>query len=127
MGIGARSGTAMSLFAMMLDNLGERLTGSGDGVSLGVDEAFDFEEHFNVTAAVKTLAGSALVGLQLGKLRFPKAEDVSLEVKDARDIANFEVKAVRDGWSGLESAGVKKLSGHRENEEATAIEAGASF
>ena len=74
--------------------LAESLAGAGDGSSLAVDQALDFQNQFNVAAAVEALAGSALGGLELGELRLPEAQDVGLEVDDAGYIANLEVEAV---------------------------------
>ena len=51
------------MFAMMLGKLAEGLAGAGERVSLGMDEALDFQQQFNIAAAVKALASSALVGL----------------------------------------------------------------
>lgn len=74
----------------------ERLAGAGDGESLLVQEALDLEDKFDVAAAVKALAGAALVGLELGELGFPEAEDVGLDGANAGDVADFEVEAVGD-------------------------------
>jgi hypothetical protein len=104
----------------------ESLAGTGEGVSLGMNEALDFKDELNVAAAVKALAGSTFVGLELGKLRLPEAEDIRLEVEDSGNVANFEVEAVGDCRSGIEGACVSELGSHRENAEATAIEAEAS-
>jgi hypothetical protein len=85
-GRGAR--TAVSTF--------ERLAGTGDGVAFAVHEALDFESQFDLAAAIETLAGAALVGLELGKLGFPKAKDVGLDTAKAGDIADFEIQPIGD-------------------------------
>ena len=51
----------------------EDLTGTGDGVALVVQEGFDAEGHLDVAAAVEALAGSAFVGVELGKFTLPEA------------------------------------------------------
>jgi hypothetical protein len=94
----------------------EDLAGAGDGVSLGVDEALDLKNEFDFATAIETLAGAALVGLELGELGFPKAKDVGFEFADAGDVANFEVETVGD-CRGMEGAFVGELSGHWEDEE----------
>ena len=78
-------------------NLAEGLTGAGERVALGVDQALDFKHQFDIAAAIEALAGSALVGLELGKLRLPKAQDIGFDAADAGYIANLEVEAVGDG------------------------------
>jgi hypothetical protein len=44
-------------------DLVKSLTSAGEGESLTMDEALDFKNQLNIAAAIKTLAGSALVGL----------------------------------------------------------------
>jgi hypothetical protein len=105
----------------------EGLAGACERVSLGMDEALDLQHQLYIATAVKALAGPTLVGVELGKLSLPKAQDVGFEVEDACHIANFEVEAVGDGGSGFERAGVGELGSHGDNEEATAVEAEASF
>jgi hypothetical protein len=61
-----------------------------------MDQALDFQDQLDFAAAVKALAGSTLVGFELGKLRLPKAQDVCLEAADACNVSNFEVEAVGD-------------------------------
>jgi hypothetical protein len=85
-----------------------------------VDQVFYLQGQLDVAAAVKALAGSALVGLELGKLRLPKAQDVGLELADAGDISNLEVETVGNRGR-VEGALVGKLGGHRDDEEDTAI------
>ena len=75
----------------------ESLAGASECVALGVDEALDLENQLNFAAAIEALAGSALVGFELGKLRLPEAEDVGFELANPGDIANLEVEAIGDG------------------------------
>jgi hypothetical protein len=101
-------------------NLVQGLAGAGERVSLGVDQTFDLQGQLDVAAAVKALAGPAFVGLELGKLRLPKAQDVGLELTDAGHISNLEVETVGDRGR-VEGALVGKLRGHSDGEEETAI------
>jgi hypothetical protein len=82
-------GTAVACF--------KGLTGAGQRVALTVDEALDFESKLDIATAVEALAGSALVGLELGKLCFPKTQDVGFEAADTGYISDFEVEAVGNG------------------------------
>jgi hypothetical protein len=89
------------------------LASAGEGVSLGVDEALDFEGHLDIAAAVKALAGSAFIGLELRELRFPEAQDVGLDGADARHITDLEVEAIGDGRCLVEIALAGVLRGHK--------------
>ena len=90
----------------------ERLARTGEGVSLGVDQAFDFEDQFDIATPVEALAGSALIGLELGELRLPKAQDIGFQAANPCDVADLEVEAVGDGGR-LGSVLAGKQSGHR--------------
>ena len=80
---------------------GEDLAGAGDGVALVIEQALDAESHLDVALAVEALAGAAFVGLELGELGLPEAEDVRGDIAELRYIANAEVELVRnDGWLG---------------------------
>jgi hypothetical protein len=92
-GFGLRFGFLRSRAAIALF---ECLTGAGEGVSLFMDQALDFKDQLDFAAAVKALAGSTLVGSELGKLGLPKAQDVGLKTADSGDVSNFEVEAVGD-------------------------------
>ena len=92
------------------------LTGAGKRVALGVDEPLDFQNQLNFTTAIETLAGAAFVGLELGKLRLPEAEDVSFKAADAGNVANLEIEAIGDRGR-FRCALVGKLTGHGGGEE----------
>lgn len=92
------------------------VAGAGEGVALGVDQALDLQNQFDLAAAVKAVAGSALIGFELGKLRFPKAQDVGLEAADAGDITNFEVETVGN-CGRVEGALLGRMRGHENDEE----------
>ncbi len=76
-----------------------------------MDEALDLENLFDIAATIEALAGSALVGLELGELGLPKAQDIGLEAADPCDIANLEVEAVGDDGR-LDGTLMGKLCGH---------------
>jgi hypothetical protein len=61
-----------------------------------VNEALDLERKFDLPASIEALAGSAFVGLELGKLSFPKTKDVWFDSADAGYIPDLEVQAIRD-------------------------------
>jgi hypothetical protein len=92
-------------------NLVKGLAGAGKGIPLGVDEALDFQGQFDFAAAIKALAGSAFVGLELGELCLPEAKDVGFKLADAGYVANLEVETVGDGRRVL-SGFVGELGGH---------------
>ena len=76
------------------------LPGAGDGVALVVEEGLDVEGRFYVAAAIKALAGAAFVGLELGELALPEAEDVGGNVAEFGDFSDTEVELVRDVGPG---------------------------
>lgn len=80
----------------------EDLSRAGNGVALVVEELLDAKGHFDIAAAVEALAGSALVGFELGEFTLPEAQDVGWNVAEFGDFADAEVKLVRDvrpgGW-----------------------------
>jgi len=100
-------------------DLFEGLPGTGNRVPLGVDQALDLESQLNIAATVETLAGSTFVGLELGKLRLPKTQDIGLDLANPGHVSNLEIETVGD--RGLvEGALMGKLCGHDEVEEDTA-------
>ena len=76
------------------------LTRARDRVALVVEKRLDVEDGFDIAAAVEALAGAALVGLELGELALPEAQDVGGDVAEARDFADAEVELVRDVGPG---------------------------
>ena len=97
------SGSAALLF--------KGLASTGEGVAFFVDKALDFKDQFDFATAIEALAGAAFVGFELGELRFPKAQDVGLKATDFRDIANLEIKAIRD-CRRFRCAFARTLRGH---------------
>ena len=77
---GLRIALRLWLGIMVTMELIERLACSGECVALDVDQALDLQGQLDVTAAVKPLAGSALVGFELRKLRLPKAQDIGFDL-----------------------------------------------
>jgi hypothetical protein len=74
----------------------EDLTGTGDGVALVVKEALDTEGHFDVAAAIETLASAAFVRLELREFALPEAEHIGGNVAEFSDLADAKVELVRD-------------------------------
>ncbi len=92
-------------------------TGARQRISLGMNQALDLHRHLHVAAAIKPLAGPALVRLQLRKLRFPKSQNVCLHAAQVCHIPDLEVKAIRDRrW--LECALPIELCCHKLGESA---------
>jgi len=122
-GVAARKrqrGLWFTLRSVTAVELIEGLPGAGECISLGVDKALDLQDQLDVAPTVEPLAGSALVGFELRKLRLPKAQDVSLDLADARNVTNLEVETVGD-QGRVEGALLGKLRGHIQDEEKTAI------
>jgi hypothetical protein len=76
-----------------------------------MNEALDLQRHLDFAPAIQSLASSAFVRLELGKLRLPESEDVRFDSADAGDVADLEVEAIRDGW-WVDNAFSGKISGH---------------
>ena len=74
----------------------EDLPRAWNGVALVIEEALDAQSHFNVAAAIETLAGTSFVGFELRKLAFPEAQDIGWNVAELGDFTDAEVKLVRD-------------------------------
>jgi hypothetical protein len=85
---GCVGGCAFGVFAMFLAALFEMFARAGDGEALFVEEALDFENSFDVFAAVKAMAAGALYRLQHGKFGFPIAQDEGLCGRQAADFAD---------------------------------------
>ena len=87
-----------------------------ESVAFAVDEALDLESHLDIAPAVEALTGAAFVGLELGKLRLPEAENVGFKAADACNVANLEIEAIGDRGR-FRCALVRKLTGHGGGEE----------
>jgi len=72
-------------------------------IALGVDQVLDLQSQLDIMTAVEPLAGAALVGFELRKLRLPKAQDIGLYFADTGHITNLEVEAVGD-CGGIDDA-----------------------
>jgi hypothetical protein len=77
----------------------KKSTGSGDGKSFVIEQAFNFENGFDVFAAIEAMAAGTLHRLQRGKFRLPVAKDESLGRGEAADFADAEKCLVREGRS----------------------------
>jgi hypothetical protein len=120
---GLRIALGDRLRSMVAMALLENLPSASQRVALVADEALDLQGQLDVMAAIKPLAGSTLVGFELGKLRLPKTQDIRLDATNAGHIANLEVEAVGDDRR-VKVAILGKLHGHGEDEEDTATRAG---
>ena len=77
-------------------HLFQSLARAGKRISLGMNEPLYLQGHFNIAAAIEPLTSAALVGLELRELRLPESQHVGLNLADARNVANLEIKTVRD-------------------------------
>jgi hypothetical protein len=87
------------------------MAGAGEGISLAIHKALDFYGDLNLAATIETLSGSALVGLQLGKLGLPETKDIGFDGADAGYVPDLEVQAIRDGGR-VDNALSGKICGH---------------
>ncbi len=97
---GWRSDAEVELGLLVLLLGFEELAGSGDGVTLVVEEGFDAEGHFYVAAAIKALTGAAFVGLELGELALPETKNVGGDVAEFSYFTDAEVELIRNLRSG---------------------------
>jgi len=74
----------------------KRLARSWNCVTLAMHQPLDLEHELDIAAAIQTLPRSALVRFQLRELRLPETQNIRFKFADLRDVANFEVEAVRD-------------------------------
>ncbi len=74
----------------------ESLPGAGNRVAFAVNQPLDLKCQFHLAAPVKPLTRSALVRLQLRKLRLPESKHIRFYAADARNIADLEIKAIGD-------------------------------
>jgi len=83
----------------------EYLSGARNGIALVIEEALDAQSHFDIAAAVETLASAAFVWLELRELAFPEAKDVGGDVTKFGDFTYAKVELVWDvrprGWGGF--------------------------
>ena len=57
--------------------IGQMFAGANDGEAFVVEETLDFEDRFDVFAAVEAMAAGTFYRLKRGELRFPVAQDES--------------------------------------------------
>ena len=93
----------------------QSLSCAGERVPLLVNQVFDSESDLNVPPPVKPLPRSALVGLQLRKLRLPESQHIRLHAADSGHIANLEIETVRNRGKVV-GALLGKLRSHRNSE-----------
>jgi hypothetical protein len=61
-----------------------------------IQKLLDVNHVFHVCLTVHPLTAAALRRLQLGELRFPKAQHVAGEATEAADFADAKIELVRD-------------------------------
>ena len=83
----------------------EIFAGTGDREAFFVEQALDFEDGFDVLAAVEALAAGALDGLERGEFGFPEAQDKSLGGREAADFPDAEKSFLRNRRRGLRGTG----------------------
>lgn len=71
-------------------------SGSLDRETLFVEEPFDFQDQFDIFAAVLPLIGSGFLRTQAAKLRFPIAQDIGFDAGKAGHFPDFEIELVGD-------------------------------
>jgi hypothetical protein len=72
------------------------LTSARKGIALVVDQTLYFQSRLYVATAIKPLSCAAFAGLELGKLRLPKSQDVGFYLAQVGHISNLEIETVRD-------------------------------
>jgi len=88
---------------------------SRDGKALVVEQPLDFEDSFDIFAAIQAVAAGALDGLQRGKFRFPIAQNEGLRRRQTAHFSDTEKTLLREflrsygpadaalfaGWAGI--------------------------
>jgi hypothetical protein len=74
----------------------QMLPRSRDRESLFVEKLLDAQDAFDILAAIHALAGAALDGLELGKFRLPKTQNVSRKLAEFGHFANAKIQLLRD-------------------------------
>ena len=105
----------------------EDLTGTGDSVALVVEEALDTKGHFDVAAAIETLACAAFVRLELREFALPESENISGNVTEFSDFADAEVELVRDIGPGGRGRFADWLVLRHARSSGTAFPAGVAY
>ena len=70
--------------------IGEMFAGTDDGETLFVEKPLDFENSFDVLAAIKAMSTGAFHGLKRGEFGLPVAQDESLCGGQAAHFADAE-------------------------------------
>ena len=101
--------TRLSALAMALF---QRLPCAHQRVSFLVNQALDLQRHLHIAPPVKPLSGSALVGLELRKLRLPEPKNIGFHFANAGHVSNLEVETVRNRGRICSNAFAGKLCSH---------------
>ncbi len=85
--------------------VGKMFAGTGDREAFLVEEALDFENGFDVVAAIEAMAAGTFHGLERGKFSFPVAKDERLGGRQAADFADAEKTLFRNFRRSLRGTG----------------------
>ena len=85
--------------------IGKMLAGAGDRETFFVEEALDFENGFDVVAAVEAMAARTFYGLQRWEFGFPVAQDEGFRRRQAAYFADAEKALFRKFRRGMCSGG----------------------
>jgi len=77
--------------------------GAGDRETFLVEKAFDFENGFDVVAAVETMSAGAFHRLQSWEFRLPVTQDEGLRSRQAAHFADAEKALLRKFGRGMSS------------------------
>jgi hypothetical protein len=80
------------------------LAGASDGEAFLVEQAFDFENGFDVVATVEAVAAGTFHRLQRREFGFPVAQDEGLRSRQAAHFANAEKALLRKFGRGVGGA-----------------------
>ena len=84
---------------------GKMLAGTGDCKTLFVEQALDFENSFDIFAAVEAMPAGTFYRLKSGEFRFPVTQDESFRGREAADFTNAEKALLRDRGRSLRGSG----------------------
>ncbi len=86
-------------------NVGQMLSSAGDRETFFVEKALDFENGFDVVAAVEAMAAGAFYGLQRREFGLPVTQDEGFRRRQAAHFADAEKALLRNFRRGMCSGG----------------------
>jgi hypothetical protein len=84
--------------------IGEVFAGAGDCETFFVEQAFDFENGFDVVAAVEAVAAGTFYGLKRWEFGFPVAQDEGFRSRQAAHFTDAEKTLLRNFGRGVSGA-----------------------